>query len=146
PAKPDLVAPGVGTESLSAVGSTLYNSLSPYLLSGTVPTSYLPYLSLSGTSMATPVVAGTVALMLQANPDLTPNEVKAILQFTAETYPGYDRLTEGAGFLNAKGAVDLATYLASPSAVPYPQAPEWSAQIIWGNRLFRGGRFTAGAN
>ena len=96
--------------------------------------------------MATPVVAGTVALMLQANPDLTPNAVKAILQFTAETYPGYDRLTEGAGFLNAKGAVDLATFLASPSDVPYPQAPEWSAQIIWGNRLFRGGRFTAEAN
>src|SRR5437762_7209715 len=77
--------------------------------------------------MATPVVAGTVALMLQANPDLTPNEVKAILQFTAQMYPGYDRLTEGAGFLNAKGAVDLATYLASPSDVSYPQAPEWSA-------------------
>src|SRR5205085_2470798 len=61
-------------------------------------------------------------------------------------YPGYDRLTEGAGFLNAKGAVDLATYLASPSDVPYPQTAEWSGQIIWGNRLFRGGRLTAGAN
>src|SRR5206468_494240 len=112
-AKPDLVAPGVGTESLSAVGSTLYNSLSPYLLSGTVPTSYLPYLSLSGTSMATPVVAGTVALMLQVNPSLTPNEVKAILMYTAQQRSAYNALTEGAGFLNTLGAVRLARFYAS---------------------------------
>ena len=44
----------------------------------------MPYLSLSGTSMAAPVVTGTVALMLQANPNLTPNLVKAILQYTAQ--------------------------------------------------------------
>ena len=57
---------------------------SRYLVSGTVPTPWLPYLSLSGTSQATPVVTGTVALMLQANPVLTPNAVKAILQYTAQ--------------------------------------------------------------
>ena len=36
--------------------------------------------------MAAPVVSGTVALMLQANPTLTPNLVKAILQYTAQSY------------------------------------------------------------
>ena len=145
-AKPDLVAPGVGIESLSNPASTFYTARAAYLLPGTVATSYLPYLSLSGTSMSAPVVAGTVALMLQANPSLTPNEVKAILQYTAEFYPGYDRLTEGAGFLNAKGAVELARYLGSPSAVDYPSSDSWTARVIWGNRLLKGGRFTASAN
>ena len=145
-AKPDLVAPGVGIESLSDPSSSFYVTKSPYLLSGTVPTTYLPYLSLSGTSMAAPVVAGTVALMLQANPSLTPNAVKAILQYTAEVYPSYDRLTQGAGFLNASGAVELAHFLAVPDTAEYPSSSNWSGQLIWGNYLIQGGRFTALAN
>ena len=86
-AKPDLVAPGVGIESLSDPSSAFYTTQSPYLLEGTVPTTYLPYLSQSGTSMAAPVVSGTVALMLQANPSLTPNQVKAILQVHGANLP-----------------------------------------------------------
>ena len=82
--------------------------MSPYLLSGTVPMPTSPYLSLSGTSMSTAVVSGSVALLLQANPSLTPNAVKAVLEYTAQIYPSYDALTEGAGFLNAYGAVQLA--------------------------------------
>jgi serine protease AprX len=144
-AKPDLVAPGVGIESLSVPNSTLYNTFSAYLLDGTVSTTYKPYLSLSGTSMSTAVVTGTVALMLQANSSLTPNAVKAVLQYTSEQNPGYDPLTEGAGFLNAKGAVDLAGWFAAPSST-YPTASNWSGQIIWGNRQYGGGRFTATAN
>jgi len=145
-AKPDLVAPGVGIESLSDAGSTLYSTRSRYLLRGTVATSYLPYLSLSGTSMAAPVVTGVVALVLQANPSLTPNAVKAILQYTAERHGGYDPLTEGAGFLNALGAVQLAQYLLSPSADAYPDDTSWSKTIIWGNQMVQGGRLTADAN
>ena len=51
--------------------------------------------------------------MLQANPNLTPNVVKAILQYTAQEYPGYDALTQGAGFLNTLGAVRLARFYAT---------------------------------
>jgi serine protease AprX len=144
-AKPDLVAPGVGIESLSAPDSTLYQSRSAFLLNGVVQTFFAPYLSLSGTSQSTPVVSGTVALMLQANPALTPNAVKAILQYTAEVYPGYDALTEGAGFLNAQGAVQLAQYLASPSTLPYPSTQGWNQTLIWGNRRVGGGRLTPAA-
>jgi serine protease AprX len=145
-AKPDVVAPGVGIESLSTPGSALYNSMSAYLLNGTVATSYPPYLSLSGTSMAAPVVTGSVALMLQANPALTPNAVKAILQYTAQAYQGYDALTEGAGFLNTRGAVELAHYFAAPGSTVPPATDMWTRQILWGNLLVSGGQLTASAN
>ncbi len=90
--------------------------------------------------MAAPVVAGTVALMLQANPQLTPNGVKAILQYTAQEYPGYDALTQGAGFLNAVGAVRLAQFFATARpGQPVPLQKMWSKKIIWGNHRLSGG-------
>ncbi len=107
-AKPDMVAPGVGIESLADNGSTLFRARASARLWGTVGTPAQPYLSLSGTSMAAPVVAGTVALMLQANPALTPGAVKALLQASAVEHAGYPRIAQGAGFLNARGAVELA--------------------------------------
>jgi serine protease AprX len=145
-AKPDVVAPGVGIESLSDPNSAFYVTKAAYLLSGSVPTWYQPYLSLSGTSMAAPVVTGTVALMLQANPNLTPNAVKAIIEYSAQQYAGYDRLTQGAGFLNAKGAVELAHTLAASNDTEYPSTADWSTQIVWGNRLIQGGQLAADEN
>jgi serine protease AprX len=137
-AKPDLVAPGTGTVSLAVPGSTFYTTKAPYLVPGTH--GGLAYLALSGTSMAAPVVSGTVALMLQANPTLTPNLVKGILQYTAQTYPGYNLLTEGAGFLNTLGAVRLAKFYTT--ARPGDRVPTqkiWSRHLIWGNHLITGG-------
>jgi serine protease AprX len=146
PAKPDVVAPGVRIESLSDPLSAFYRTFPQHLRSGTVVKSYLPYLSLNGTSMASPVVAGTVALMLQANPALTPNAVKAIVQYTAEVLPGYDALTEGAGLLNARGSVALARSFAGISSPPDPNQSAWSGQIIWGNQMIGGGVLTPDAN
>jgi serine protease AprX len=140
-AKPDVVATGVGIASLSVPGSTLFNLNPQYLLGGTLAglLGSKPYLSLSGTSMASPVVAGTVALMLQANPKLTPNLVKAIIEYTSQDY-GYDTLTQGAGFLNAKGAVDVARFLNHPSVgQKYPSNLAWSKTILWGNRKVTNG-------
>jgi serine protease AprX len=141
-AKPDIVAPGVGTVSLSDPGGLMYLTKPTALLSGALGGLLgggllgggLPYFSLSGTSMASPVVAGSVALMLQANPSLTPNLVKAILEYTAQEYRGYDSLTQGAGFLNTKGAVDLARFFKSAKAgQTYPHPAEWSKKLNWGN-------------
>jgi serine protease AprX len=146
-AKPDLVAPGYGTVSLSAPESEFYRTKLSALLPGAIKTGTMPYLSLSGTSMAAPVVSGTVALMLQANPKLTPNGVKAILQYTAQQYAGYDALTEGAGFLNAVGAIRLARFYATakPNQKP-PSETIWSKQIIWGNHRISGGKLNPLAN
>jgi serine protease AprX len=139
-AKPDLVAPGVGTVSLAAPGSLFYATKTAYLLSGKLLLGSLPYLSLSGTSMAAPVVSGTVALMLQANPNLTPNLIKAILQYTAQVYPSYKPLEQGAGFLNTYGAVRLAKFYQShQQGERMPAQTKWSRHIIWGNHMLKHG-------
>ena len=146
-AKPDIVAPGVGIESLAAAGSTIYNANPKARLAGTVDTATPPYLAMTGTSMAAPVVAGTIALMLQANPSLTPNLVKGILQYTAEHRPRVDLAAQGAGFLNARGAVQLALSLrggeqpATKDSDPTP----WSRHVLWGNVRVRGGVLSASA-
>ena len=139
-AKPDVVAPGTGIVSLSDPTSTFYTAKASQLLNGTRATSYKPYLSLSGTSMSAPIVSGSVALMLQANPSLTPNLVKAILQYTAQVYPGYDALTQGAGFLNTRGAVDLARFFQTARRGDTLKISKaWSRQIIWGSHRLSGG-------
>ncbi len=145
-AKPDLIAPGTGTVSLADKTSLFYLTKSPFLVAGKkLGLTYLPYLTLSGTSMAAPVVAGSVALMLEANPSLTPNMVKAILQFTAQVYNGYDYLTQGAGFLNTLGAVRLSRYFAvAHKGDAYPNMKAWSRHIFWGNRRVTGGVLTPG--
>ncbi|HEX2444464.1 MAG TPA: S8 family peptidase [Vicinamibacterales bacterium] len=144
-AKPDIVAPGVGLVSLSEPRSTLYRTRPQNRVWGLLQGGQAPYLSLSGTSMAAPVVAGTVALMLQANPTLTPNAVKAILQYTAETRSSYDHLTQGAGFLSTRGAVELASAMAGWTPEPIDSSA-WNKHIIWGSHRVGGGALDAGAN
>jgi len=139
-AKPDLVAPGTGTISLAVPGSTFYTTKPQYLVTGLLSTANKPYLALTGTSMASPVVAGTVALMLQANPYLTPNLIKAILQYTAQVYQGYKPLEQGAGFLNTYGAVKLAKFYATHRVGDrVPTQLTWSKHIVWGNHVLSGG-------
>jgi serine protease AprX len=71
-AKPDVLAPGAHIVAPLAVGSA-FQSLCPQCIVGGT------YLRIGGTSMAAPVVAGAAALLLQARPDLNPDEIKALL-------------------------------------------------------------------
>jgi serine protease AprX len=128
--KPDIVAPGNLLVSTETPSTTLYKTetsnlvpYSTYVYGGSSSPS-TSYFTLSGTSMATGVVSGLVADLLQAHPSLTPDQVKARLMETAsKTFPTsssvydpttgitytdqYDIFTVGAGY------VDLAAALAS---------------------------------
>jgi serine protease AprX len=133
-AAPTITAPGHGrefpnnTRFTSALVST--RSTSNLVANGgandqEIPAAYLPfYTQIVGTSMATPFVAGTIALMLDADPTLSNDptlpadwlngsldrnrmdEIKSILTTTATRMPNRDEWEVGAGYINAYAAVD----------------------------------------
>lgn len=74
-----------------------------------IPFEHIPsYTTASGTSMASPHVSGAIALMVEANPSLTPDVIKRILISTATPMPNNLEYAAGAGYLNVKAAVDQA--------------------------------------
>ena len=103
---PSVVAPGVNVVSLRSPGTQTGTlgvaSADPQRLNA----SELPfYTTASGTSFSAPQVAGTIAMMLEANPNLTPKQIKDILQRSATPLPQNYRHEVGAGLLNAYAAV-----------------------------------------
>jgi serine protease AprX len=103
--RPTLVAPGVSVVGLRSSGASLVAGAgvtSPRRLSAA---ESLFYTTGTGTSFSAPQAAGVIALMLEANPGLTPAEVRDILQRTATPLPPYYRHEVGAGMLNAHAAV-----------------------------------------
>ncbi len=158
--KPDIVAPGHNVVAASAKRGTLYQKY-PQLKAADSD-----YMRLSGTSMATAVTTGTVALMLEASrsandyptgPSLTPNATKAILQYTAfdvrdASGASYDALRQGGGALNAKGAIDFGRAIDTSAATgemwlttaPSPWTKigsdylTWKQAVIWGVSTVQG--------
>ncbi|WP_181952624.1 S8 family peptidase [Vulcaniibacterium gelatinicum] len=101
--EPTITATGVNVLSTWASTGTL---CTPAVDDPNVPTAYAPfYCYMSGTSMATPHVSGIIALMLEANPHLTPLQVKDILERTATNMTGRLSWEAGAGHVNAYAAV-----------------------------------------
>jgi serine protease AprX len=107
--EPSVTAPGVDIIStrvlapVSTLGATTDAEL--------IEPAYLPYYTaMSGTSMATPHVAGITALMLEAKPTLSPDEIKKILQDTATNMPGYETWEVGTGYVNAYAALDAVLF------------------------------------
>jgi subtilisin family serine protease len=112
--KPDLIAPGTDVAAAMSDDGVFYKThpeitVDPCDELATKCENKNPeYMVLSGTSMAAPVVTGTVALMLEANPSLTPNAIKALLMASAQELPGVPYIEQGAGLVNVEGAVRLA--------------------------------------
>jgi serine protease AprX len=107
--RPTVVAPGVDIISTRVIGPV--SSLALTADAELIEPAYLPfYTSMSGTSMATPHAAGIVALMLEADPTLSPDEIKQLLQETATNMPGYETWEVGAGYINAYAALDAVMF------------------------------------
>ena len=82
------------------------------------------YHAISGTSMATPMVAGLVGLMKSVRPDLTPAEVESILTRTARDLgPAGRDPVFGAGRIDANAAVTAARSFTRPTPPPPPPPP-----------------------
>jgi serine protease AprX len=114
---PTIVAPGTGREFDANAGRftqaiVSVRSSTNVVANGAdwdleIPPAFVPfYTQIQGTSMATPFVAGVVALMLEADTTLSPDEVKQILRETATRMPGFEDYEAGAGYVNAYAAVD----------------------------------------
>lgn len=100
-AKPDLVAPGTNiVSSIGIAGTELQRKYPSHIVNDL-------YFRMSGTSMSAPMVAGTVALLLQKEPHLTPDQVKYRLLSTARRFDSAQRT--GAGYLDAYAALTAAT-------------------------------------
>lgn len=117
--RPDITAPGVDIKSTRSKGPGVTN------LAGTalgqdqdIPPAFLPFYTTSqGTSFAAPHVSGVAALMLQADPLLTPDDVVTLLRATATPIPPFEERVVGAGYLDAHNAVRAVAGLAE---VPHP--------------------------
>jgi len=113
-AKPDLVAPGRNIISLLAnTSAAMYNAHPANRVDTTL-------FRMSGTSASAPMVSGAVALLLQDEPNLTPDQVKYRLKATARTSGwAYDAAKAGAGYLDAYAAVHgTSTEKVSPGVPP----------------------------
>ena len=133
--KPDIIAPGNKVISLDAPGSYLATK---YAVKDEVPMAFFApsgasgmssnYFQLSGTSMAAPVVAGAAALLLQANPKLSPDTVKARLMVSADKWAAPDAsgtptgqadpCTYGAGYLDIPAALQSSIVATQPALSP----------------------------
>jgi len=111
--KPDLVAPGTNIVSLAAAQNSVLAQQHADHMVGTF------YFRMSGTSMSAPMVSGAVALLLQSEPNLTPDQVKYRLMATARPFDTLARA--GAGYINVYAAVHTSTTQSANTGVAFSQ-------------------------
>jgi len=103
--KPDVVAPGTRIVSLEAQQSFISRAYPQYHIAGNAKNAYM---RLSGTSMSTAVVSGGVALLLSAQPTMTPGQVKVAIQMGARFMPAAGLVGAGAGSVNFAQSLKIA--------------------------------------
>jgi serine protease AprX len=109
---PAFLTPGEAVVSTRAP-ATITSALG-FPADASLPPDQIPrYTTMSGTSMAAPEAAGVVALVLEADPALHPEEVRRVLQTTARPVPNEPFHRQGYGLLDAGAAVALALDLRS---------------------------------
>jgi serine protease AprX len=125
----DVVAPGSDICSTRAPLTAL-GALGP-VINPTYPAYTHYYTCMSGTSMATPFVAGVAALLLEANPALSPDQVETILMQTAKPMAGYQFHQVGAGYIDVLAAVDLASSTTGTRQGFMQGVTAWSSAGQW---------------
>ena len=116
--KPDIVAPGKNIIGALSASSWWRTDYADRVVNGN-------YFRISGTSTAAPMVTGAVALLLQDEPNLTPDQVKYRLTATAnKSWPGYNATTAGAGYLDINAAVNGTTTQSANTGLP-------ASQLLW---------------
>jgi serine protease AprX len=143
--KPDLVAPGnrlislQSSKSLTANNPSTNGILYSYYETTSSKAYSADYYRLSGTSMATAVVSGAAAVLLNKDSTLSPETVKARLMKTStKTFPSYstavdpstniqyvsqyDMFTVGAGYIDIQAALNSADFVAAGSTAASPSA------------------------
>ncbi len=125
--KPDLVAPG---KNIVARLVNMNMGLAKAHPGNVV--SWV-YFKMSGTSVSAPMVSGAVAILLQSEPNLTPDQVKYRLMSTAnKTWSGYNSTKAGAGYLDVFAAVKTnTTDSANTSILPSQLLTTGSQPITW---------------
>jgi serine protease AprX len=139
-AKPDLVAPGNRIVSLRSPGSAI-DLLLPERRVAADPEQpeVTEYFEMSGTSMSSPIVAATAALMIEQEPLLSPATVKVRLMMSARKPRFGDPLVSGAGYLDILEALRspwVADDATSPKALPDVDTGKISFEntaVLWGN-------------
>lgn len=111
--KPDVIAPGVEICSAQSSQDTIWNTYHEFR-SKDIHCIDTNHISISGTSMATPVVSGVVALLKQKNKSYTPQIIKSILMQTS-TDLNFNLNSQGSGQIDAYNAYNSNFYIDSPN-------------------------------
>jgi subtilisin family serine protease len=153
--KPDIVAPGNKINSAQSDNNLLVTQ-NPLLHLGVSSLANRKQMRMSGSSMATPAAAGAAVMMLHANPKLTPNMVKAIMMYTAQSLNGFNMFEQGAGQLNIEGSMRLAKLVRDfgntkpigssflTSSMPNPQTTVSGRSFTWSQGLVLGRKWARG--